>query len=388
MNDQSNTPANRAPAPIMVFRDQLMKREGEFRHSLPSHIPAERFTRVVLTAVQRNPELLECDRGTLFNACLRAANDGLLPDGAEGAIVVRKDRKKGKTANWTIMVGGIRKKVRNSGEIATWDTAVVCENDAFEFELGDEPFIRHRPALENRGKPIAAYSICTLKTGEKSREVMGIGEIHGIRDRSDAWKAYKAGFIKSTPWSTDEGEMCRKTVARRHSKVLPMSTDLDDLIRRDDVLYNHGDASDKALGAGKTAALSDRLANLAGEGSMLPDDDGRNDDAPTIDGETGEIIDDRDDGDANGGADDRGREDEQHSDGGSSPASDRGSVTVGPVTLPPTIPAPQPPRQAGRTPAAKPPKMGRRRLRTSARRMPTTRRRSRRRSASARRKWA
>ena len=29
---------------------------------------------------------------------------------------------------------------------------------------------------------------------------------------------------KSTPWADYEGEMCRKTVARRHSKVLPMST--------------------------------------------------------------------------------------------------------------------------------------------------------------------
>jgi recombination protein RecT len=28
--------------------------------------------------------------------------------------------------------------------------------------------------------------------------------------------------------------MCKKTVAKRHSKVLPMSTDLDDLLRRDD----------------------------------------------------------------------------------------------------------------------------------------------------------
>jgi recombination protein RecT len=40
--------------------------------------------------------------------------------------------------------------------------------------------------------------------------------------------------------------MAKKTVARRHSKVLPMSTDLDDLIRRDDELYDMAGASDKA----------------------------------------------------------------------------------------------------------------------------------------------
>lgn len=35
-------------------------------------------------------------------------------------------------------------------------------------------------------------------------------------------------------WTKHYGEMCKKTVARRHSKVLPMSSDLDDLLRRDD----------------------------------------------------------------------------------------------------------------------------------------------------------
>jgi hypothetical protein len=36
--------------------------------------------------------------------------------------------------------------------------------------------------------------------------------------------------------------MVRKTVARRHSKALPMSSDLDDLIRREDDLYELPDA--------------------------------------------------------------------------------------------------------------------------------------------------
>ena len=46
-----------------------------------------------------------------------------------------------------------------------------------------------------------------------------------IRDRSDAWKAFKAQKIKSTPWHTDWSEMARKTVFRRLSKYLPSSTD-------------------------------------------------------------------------------------------------------------------------------------------------------------------
>lgn len=147
---------------------------------------------------------------------------------------------------------GLRKKVCNSGEIATWDAHVVHENDLFEFELGDNPSIRHQPALDNPGKPIGAYSIATLKSGEKSREVMSIAAIEKVRSRSRA--------KDNGPWVTDYEEMCRKTVARRQSKVLPMSTDLDDLLRRDDDLYDFEGARDEAKAS--EAARPRTLASL------------------------------------------------------------------------------------------------------------------------------
>jgi recombination protein RecT len=253
------------PNPVAELRVQLNAMEDQFKAALPAHMPVERFMRVIMTAIQNNPELGECERRSLWNAAMKAAQDGLLPDGREGAMVVRKSGGK-KTANWQPMIAGIRKKARNSGEISTWDAQAVYENDEFEFELGDNPFIRHRPVLENPGKIIAAYSICTLKDGEKTRDVMSIGAIHKIRDRSDAWKAYKAGLIKSTPWATDEAEMCKKTVARRHSKSIPMSSDLDDLVRRDDELYSFGEAAEdaKAVEPPRRKSIGDRLDDLVG----------------------------------------------------------------------------------------------------------------------------
>lgn len=271
------TPAEKAPHPLVVFKSQLDNREAEFQSALPAHIPVERFKRVVLTAVQNNPELMECDRRSVFNAAIRAAQDGLLPDGREGAMVVRLDRKSqtGKSANWQPMIAGVRKKARNSGEIATWDAHVVHKNDHFQFQLGDNPQVNHSyDLMVDRGEIVGAYSVAVLKDGSKSFEVMSISDIHKIRDRSDGWKAFKANKIKSTPWSTDEGEMCRKTVARRHAKVLPMSTDLDDLMRRDDDLYDMrgaGDAIQKSERPSLTSAL-DRLA--APRDAIAHDEDG------------------------------------------------------------------------------------------------------------------
>lgn len=226
--------------------------EREFSRALPPHIPLERFMRVVTTAVQTSmasnfTNLLECNRRSLWQACMKAAQDGLMPDGREGAVI-----KYGDDARWVPMVAGIRKKARNSGEISTWDVHCVYKNDKFVLKLGDAPSIEHTYDLaQPRGELIGAYSVALLKDGSKSYEVMSIDEIRSIRDRSEAWKAYASKKIKSTPWSTDEAEMARKTVAKRHAKQLPSSADLDDLIRSDDHLYETGpDEPGEAAGAG------------------------------------------------------------------------------------------------------------------------------------------
>lgn len=285
---------------LKEFQQTVEQRRADFQNALPAHIPAARFERVVMTAIQNNLQLLDAPRRELFNACVKAAQDGLLPDGREGALVCRPGRN-GVSVTWQPMIAGIRKKVRNSGEIATLDVQAVFENDAFEFELGDDPYIKHRPALTKRGNLIAVYSIATLKSGEKSRDVMSADDVNAIRDRSDAWRAYKAGKIKSTPWATDYAEMAKKTIARRHAKVLPMSTDLDDLLRRDDELYDFKGAAD--------AAAPERQER-PGITSKLDALSGPPEDAEVIDAETGEVVDDE----APNSADEQSNSDDASSD--------------------------------------------------------------------------
>lgn len=225
MNDQTTT----AGQEIVVFRDGMTKMRGQLETVLPKHIPYERFERVVVTAVQNNPDLLmRCDRKSLWNACMRAAQDGLLPDGRYGAIVPYKGH-----AQWMPMVMGIRQKARNSGEILDWDVQLVYANDHFECDLGTSKKIIHQPFMGegDRGQIRCCYSIANLKDGGQSIELMSISEVEKIKAQSSR--------AKDGPWQVQAfyPEMVRKTVARRHSKSLPMSSDLDDLIRADDNLY-------------------------------------------------------------------------------------------------------------------------------------------------------
>lgn len=228
------------PVAMQVLRSDLEKMRPQFEYALPAHIPVARFERIVLSAVQRNPKLHRCSRQSFFNACMSAAQDGLLPDGREGAIVPYSDDGSDQ-AQWLPMIRGIRKLVRNAGVLTDWNVQVVQEGDQFDYQLGDDPYIAHKPAPRGgRGRPVLfAYSIATYPDGTKSREVMNIDQLEDVRKKSKARKG---------PWSdpTFYPEMCRKTVAKLHAKQLPMSTDLDTLLRRDDELYDLKGASDRA----------------------------------------------------------------------------------------------------------------------------------------------
>lgn len=250
---------------IDQVRHQLTAMQPQFAAALPKHVSAERFVRVVMTALQMTPALLNADRRTLFASAMKASQMGLLPDGREGAIVTFKDQ-----AQFMPMVAGIMKMVRNSGEISTWSVQAVYENDNFDFCLGDEEHITHKPALSSRGKIIAVYSIVSMKDGEKSREVMSVEDVNAIRARS------RSG--NSGPWVSDFAEMAKKTVVRRHAKRLPMSTDLDDALKADDELFMPPEQTQPAEAASETPTPVKRASRLAKVAEQAPmpehDDDG------------------------------------------------------------------------------------------------------------------
>lgn len=239
--------ATQPQKPIDAVRYQLDQMGREFSAVLPQHIPVDRFRRVVMTAMNQNPDLLLCDRRSLLNACVRAAQDGLMPDGREGALVifnttVKVENETGgvqerriKGVQWMPMVYGIIKKMRNSGELASIVSHEVYERDEFRYRLGDDESIEHVPYLggDEPGKMIAVYAIAKLKDGTIQREVMTRAQVEKVRAVS------RAGG--NGPWVSWYEEMARKSVVRRLSKYLPMSTEIEDLLRRDDAIAASAD---------------------------------------------------------------------------------------------------------------------------------------------------
>ena len=268
MNDVSTS---QALTPTQDFRSQLQRMDSEFGVALPTHIPVEKFMRVVTTAVNSNPDLMAANRRSLFEAAMRAAQDGLLPDGRDGALVIF-----GGKVQWMPMIGGILKKLRNSGELLSIDAQLVHQNDKFTYRLGVDDVPIHEPDwFGERGAIIGVYAVAKLKGGTAFAEIMSKKAVEEVRNVSRA--------KNSGPWVTWWGEMARKTVLRRLSKRLPMSTDLDDLIRRDDDLYDLGEPKSSIDPRAQAAALAANLAANAPTGD-------KGFDPAFVDAETGEII--------------------------------------------------------------------------------------------------
>jgi recombination protein RecT len=268
------------------FRGTLHKMADQFKAALPEHVPVERFERTVMTAVSLKPDLLNLDRRSLLASCTQAASDGLLLDGREAALVPFKGQ-----VQYMPMVAGIMKKVRNSGDISTWSVHLVHEHDKFDYVLGDDERIDHKPALRDRGAIVGAYSIVRMKDGERSREFMSVDEIDAIRRRSRS--------ADSGPWKSDYGEMCKKTVVRRHAKRLPQSTDLDALLRRDEAMTGLAEPIESTATVvqmpQKRASRLQAAAGVATADSMPEAEDGPQTHAErvvdgNVDPETGEIF--------------------------------------------------------------------------------------------------
>jgi recombination protein RecT len=212
--------------PVAVIRQNLEVMAPELKAALPKHVTVEKFSRVAMTAIQQNPDLVAADRRSLFGAVVRLAQDGLLPDGREAALVIfnTKNRSGGwdKKVQAMPMIAGVLKKIRQSGDVAKVGAQVVCENDHFVWKLGFDEDVEHAPpALDKpRGKVIGAYATAVLKDGSRLLEVMSLEEIEKVRKVSRA--------ANNGPWVSWFGEMARKTVMRRLSKRLPMSSDLED----------------------------------------------------------------------------------------------------------------------------------------------------------------
>lgn len=211
------------------FQHDIEARATEIASQLPSNLPRERFINASIAAVKANTGILLATPRSLMAAITKAAQDGLLPDGREGIITVYNG-KGGAIAQWNPMLFGIRKRARELDGLII-DAQVVVDGDEYDFELGDEPRITHKPKPRadkiEAAAGIAAYAIFRHPVeGIIHREWMWKPDVFATMNQSKA--------KDSLMWTVFWTEGWRKAVVRRGSKSVPVSPKLQALIQRDD----------------------------------------------------------------------------------------------------------------------------------------------------------
>lgn len=206
----------------ITFRSSLDRMTPELEKLLPENVPVERFKRVALTAIMNDSQLPYADQKELFNSLLRCAQDGLYPDKREAAIVVYKGKPQ-----YLPMIGGILKRLRNSRELKSITVEIVRKNDKFRYWVDENgPHVEFEPSVfGDRGPKIGVFCVVYMLSGGVYVEVMNHEQLQKIRNLSQA---------KKGPWFDFEEEMEKKTVLRRVSKYLPLSSELVDMMATDD----------------------------------------------------------------------------------------------------------------------------------------------------------
>lgn len=221
---------NQNLAPIDQFRHELSGLGNQLKASLPAHLPLERFCRAAVIATQNNPDLLNADRQSLFNSLSRCAQDGLVPDNREAAMIIFNTKSGNdwvKKVQYMPMVDGVLKRARQSGEIATITARAVYENDQFDYWIDEDgEHVQFRPNLhEERGAFKLVFAMAKTKSGELIVEPMAKNEVEKVRQAS---KNPDKG-----PWKDWYERMACKSSLHRLARRLPNSSEIMEMLKHD-----------------------------------------------------------------------------------------------------------------------------------------------------------
>jgi phage RecT family recombinase len=268
-------PTAAAPAPntergltkIEGVKQALDLRADDIQKVLPPGMDAQRFTRVALLAVSKNPDLLECTPTSIIRSIVEAAEVGLEPTGSLNRawlVPFRENANSPKEAQLMIGYQGYADLIRDSGKITRLTAEVVYNGDIFRVYKGTEtPRIVHTPRYktEDPSEITYAYAVAWFADGGVQFEVMTRQQVELIRAKSRQ--------RNGTTWTQNWPQMARKTVVRRIANYLPLGervlrgglTVAEVLARDDEREFGEGQSTAVSSGA---AHVRERIRNRRG----------------------------------------------------------------------------------------------------------------------------
>lgn len=208
------------------IKDYIKLYENQIARALPSVLTAERFSRMVSTAITKNSKLAECTPQSFIGAMLTAAQLGLEPNTPLGQAYLIPY---GNSCQFQIGYKGLLELAYRSGDIKTLEARCVYENDEFSIEYGLNPNLIHKPCFRDKGELIGVYAVYHINNGGYAFEFMSKQEIEEHRNQYS-----KSCKNKDSAWQTDFESMAKKTVIKKLLKYAPLKTEFVRAVSEDE----------------------------------------------------------------------------------------------------------------------------------------------------------
>jgi recombination protein RecT len=139
----------------------LEKLKPQMALAIPKHMSVDRMARLALTAFSANPQLAECSPHSVAASIMTASQLGLEPNvNGQGYLIPYKG-----TCTFVPGWKGLVDLANRGGRCTVW-TGAVYKGDDFDYCLGDNPFVRHKPGdevTENYDNLLYVYAIGRIK---------------------------------------------------------------------------------------------------------------------------------------------------------------------------------------------------------------------------------
>jgi recombination protein RecT len=158
MSNELKTTATASP--VAAFSKTLDRMKSQMALALPKHMSADRMARLALTAFSTNKDLQACRQETILASLMTATQLGLEPGiNGQGYLIPYKG-----TCTFVPGWKGLVDLVSRAGRATVW-TGAVYAGDHFDYQLGDEPFCRHKPD-DGEGEFTHVYAIGRVKDAQ------------------------------------------------------------------------------------------------------------------------------------------------------------------------------------------------------------------------------
>lgn len=242
---QQTAVAERKPATIFDLLTSPKVERG-IKAVATQFLTPDRFLRMAINCVKKNPLLLQCDPQTVLGSFMSSAALGLEPNTIQQQAWLLPYKKRAKVdGNWIdvyecqFQVGarGFVTLAHRSPHIDSLQAESIHENDLWDHMIGSESFLKYSKSLRNRGELIGSFCYVRMESNAEIATVLPLDEIWKIRSKSETYKTLTSAVdsadnakdkakaeqkLAETPWVLWVDDMATKSAIKKSSKQLPI----------------------------------------------------------------------------------------------------------------------------------------------------------------------